>query len=420
MKQNIPDHKNFKNKLDNKNISNKEYKHALNVFKTFNCKNLMDYSILYLKTDVCHLADVFQKFSNFSYETYGLDCRYSYTLPGFSFQAMLKMTKIQLDLISNQDMYLFLMDSIRGGICQVNKKYSKADNKYTRIQHDEWKNKKINKKFKNKLKKNNLNKYLLYLDANNLYGYSMSQKLPYKNFKWSNDLTLNKIQTGIYEVDISIPKELHNKFKDYPLAPEIKSINNLSEYQKYLNNKLNIRYNENDKKLILDLLPKKNYKILLQKFRILYAIRNVKIDKVHKILTFDEKPFLKEYIDLNTELRKKAKNELEKDLFKLMNNAIFGKSDGKCIKQKSNVKLINNDPEKLLKLIKEPNFEHIHKISDKQVLVQSKPVKTKFNKPIYLGSAILETSKLHMYKFWYDYLKVKYGNNLNLIYTDTD
>ena len=109
---------------------------------------------------------------------------------------------------------------------------------------------KIKKKFKNKLKTKDLDKYLLYLDANNLYGYSVSQKLPYKNFKWSNDLSLDKIQTGIYEVDISIPKELHYEFKDYPLAPEIKSIpeNNLSEYQIYLNKKSNIKYNENDKK----------------------------------------------------------------------------------------------------------------------------------------------------------------------------
>ena len=89
-----------------------------------------------------------------------------------------------------------------------------------------------------------------------------------------------------------------------------------------------------------------------------------------------------------------------------MNNAIFGKSMENVLNE-SNVKLINNDPEKLFKSIKEPNFEHIHEISDKQVLVQSKPVKTKFNKSIYLGVCILETSKLHMYKFWYDYLKVK-------------
>ena len=168
----------------------------------------------------------------------------------------------------------------------------------------------------------------------------------------------------------------------------------------------------------MDLLPKKNYKINYKNLEY-YIQFGIKVDKFHKILTFDEKPFLKKCIDLNNELRKNSKNDLEKDLFKLMNNAIFGKSMENVL-NKNNVKLINNDPEKLLKLIKEPNFEHIHKISDKQVLVQSKPVKTKFNKPIYLGSVILETSKLHMYKFWYDYLKVKYGNNVNLIYTDTD
>ena len=137
----------------------------------------------------------------------------------------------------------------------------------------------------------------------------MSQKLPYKNFKWSNDITLDEIQSGIYEVDISIPENLHYKFKDYPLAPEIESIqeNNLSEYQKYLNNKLNIRYNKKDKKFILDLLPKKNYKIYYKNVEY-YMQLGIKVDKIHKILTFDEKPFLKEYIDLNTELRKHAKN----------------------------------------------------------------------------------------------------------------
>ena len=147
----IPNHSHFKNKLNNnKNISNEEYKHAHNVFKTFKCKNLLDYSILYLKTDVCHLADVFQKFSNFAYKTYELDCRYSYTLPGCSWQCMLRMTIIELDLISDQDMYLFLMDSIRGGITVCNKKFSRADNKYIRIKHDELKNKKNQKQIKNK------------------------------------------------------------------------------------------------------------------------------------------------------------------------------------------------------------------------------------------------------------------------------
>ena len=252
----------------------------------------------------------FPNISDFAYKTYNLDPRYSYTLPGFSWVSMLKMTKIELELISDSDMYLFLMDTLRGGITVCNKKMVKSDNIYTRKAHDECSNKKIKKK----LKTNDLDKFLMYFDANNLYGHSMSQELPYKNFKWSNDLTLDprNLQKGIYEFDTEIPKSLYDKVKDYPLCPEIKTIteDNLSEYQKYLNDKLN-KQEYNDKKLILDLLPKKNYKIYYKNLEY-YLKLGIKVTKVHKILNFDEKPFLKEYIDVNTELRKQSKNDLEK------------------------------------------------------------------------------------------------------------
>ena len=192
----------------------------------------------------------------------------------------------------------------------------------------------------------------------------MSKPLPYKIFKWSNDLTLdpNNLQKGIYEVDIKIPKELHDKFVDYPLCLEIKNVpeNMLSDYQKYLNNKLNIKYYEKDKKLILELLPKKNYKVYYKNLEY-YLKLGLKVIKVHRILTLDEKPFLKEYIDLNTELRKNSKNDLEKDLFKLMNNVIFGKSMENVL-NRSNIKLINNNPEKLLNLIEQPNFQNAYQI----------------------------------------------------------
>ena len=145
----------------------------------------------------------------------------------------------------------------------------------------------------------------------------------------------------------------------------------------------------------------------------------VKITKIHKILTFDEKPFLKDCIDLNTNLRKHSKNDVEKDLFKLMNDAIFGKSMENVL-NRSNIKLINNDPEKYLKLIREPNFQNVYQISNKLCLVESKPIKTVFKKPIFLGAVILETSKLYMYQFWYDHLKNKYNNKVQLAYTDTD
>ena len=203
----LPIKQKFFNKLNNKDISNEDYEHALNVFKTFKCKDLLEYSELYLKTDICHLSDIFQKFSDFAYKTYNLDPRHSYRLPGFSWQSMLKITKIELELISDSDMYVFLMDTIRGGICEVNKKFVKTDNIYTRKVHDKSSDKKVTKK----LKTSDSNKFILYLDCNNLYGYSMLKPLPYKNFTWSDDLTLDpkNLQTGIYEIDIQVPKELH-------------------------------------------------------------------------------------------------------------------------------------------------------------------------------------------------------------------
>ena len=170
--------------------------------------------------------------------------------------------------------------------------------------------------------------------------------------------------------------------------------------------------------MILDLLPKKNYKVYYRNLEY-YLELGAKATKIHRILTFDEKMFLKEFRDLNTELRKNSKNELEKDLFKLMNNAIFGRSMENVL-NRSNMKLINDNPEKLLKLIKQPNFQNAYQISNRLAIVESKPIRTVFNKPIYMGAVILETSKLHMYEFWYNHLKVKYGDEIQLIYSDTD
>ena len=157
------------------------------------------------------------------------------------------------------------------------------------------------------------------------------------------------------------------------------------------------------KKLILDLLPKKNYKVYYKNLEY-YLKLEAKVTKAHRILTFDEKPFLKQYIDLNTELRKQSKNDLEKDLFKLINNAIFGKSMENVL-NRSNIKLINNNPEKLLKLIKQPNFQNAYEVSNRLCLVESKPIKTVFNKPIELnGKIITEFCVLKPKMYSYEYI----------------
>ena len=140
--------------------------------------------------------------------------------------------------------------------------------------------------------------------------------------------------------------------------------------------------------------------------------------KVHRIIEFNQEAQLKTYIDMNTELRKIAKNDFEKDFFKLMNNAVFGKTM-ENVRKHIDIKLVTTD-KKRSKLVSEPNQHTINYISENLSIIEMKRTKVKLNKPIYLGLSISEISKLLMYEFWYDYLKPKYGDNVKLCYMDTD
>ena len=122
--------------------------------------------------------------------------------------------------------------------------------------------------------------------------------------------------------------------------------------------------------------------------------------------------------ETNTELRKLAKNDFEKDLFKLMNNSVFGKTM-ENIRKHRDAKLVTTD-KKRSKLVSEPNYHTINYISEDLSVTEMNKTKVKMNKPIYLGLSILGISKLLMYEFWYDYMKPKYGNNVKLCYMDTD
>ena len=121
---------------------------------------------------------------------------------------------------------------------------------------------------------------------------------------------------------------------------------------------------------------------------------------------------------MNTELRKLAKNDFEKDFFKLMNNVVFGKTM-ENIRKHRDIKLVTTDKRKN-KLVSEPNYHTMNYISEDLSITEMNKTKVKMNKPIYLGLSILEISKLLMYEFWYDYMKPKYGNNVKLCYMDTD
>ena len=201
------------------------------MWKTFDIKTLGEYHDLYLKTDVLLLTDVFENFRSTCLEFYKLDPAHYFTSPGLSWDAMLKMTGINLQLMDDIDMYQFIEKGMRGGISFINHRYAKANNP--------------------KLPDYNKEKpesHIMYLDANNLYGWAMSQRLPIGDFKWVDKKefdTLNLVEYKesrkglIIECDIEYPKELHDLHKDYPLAPENIQITDeiLSDYSKRIKDK---------------------------------------------------------------------------------------------------------------------------------------------------------------------------------------
>ena len=156
---------------------------------------------------------------------------------------------------------------------------------------------------------------------------------------------------------------------------------------------------------------KKNYVVYIR------AVKQALIPG-HKVLQFNQKAWLKPYIEMNTELRKKAKNDFEKEFFKLMNNAVFGKPMESVRKQRD-IKLITTDKRRN-KLVSEPNYHAIKWFSENLVAIEMRKTKIKMNKPIYVGMAILDIRNILMYEFWYGYLKPKYGDRIKLFYMDTD
>ena len=211
----LPPREAFYSKLTGRGISEKDYKHAWNVWHTFKMKTFKDYHELYNETDVLLLADVFENFWNLCLKIYGLDPVYYYTAPGLAWDACLKMTDIDLELLNDPDMLLMFEKGIRGGISMISNRYGEANNKY----------------MGNSFNKNKLIKYLMYLDANNLYGCAMSMKLPTHGFKWLTSGEMEKLFNNqviqiwektpcILEVDLEYPENLHDLHNDYPFCPE--------------------------------------------------------------------------------------------------------------------------------------------------------------------------------------------------------
>ena len=389
----------FFSKLKNKCPDDEEIERTMDIIERFNIKTGEDLTEIYLKSDVLLLACVFEKFIKISVNQYDINPLYCVSLPGYTRQCGMKYTGINLQTLQDKDMILLLENNIRVGISSVmGDRYIKSDD----------------------------NKKILYIDANNLYGHSMSQYLPYDEIKFDNNINLEDIintsddnDIGYFvEVALKYPDKIKEKSKNFPFAPVNKKINT-NDFKDYMKEIKPDTYMQSSK-LICDWSDKKNYLIHYRMFKF-YVRHGMVVDKIHNVISFKQSRWLEKYINFNTQKRNQAVNDFEKDFYKLLNNAFYGKTM-ENVRNRLKIKFVKKDDyREIVNQQSNLTFNGIHKSYEKCDSYTFKQNEVLMDKPIYLGFTVLELSKLLMYETYYDKLQPYFGQeNLQLHYMDTD
>ena len=395
----------FFSKLKNDYPDDDEIERTKEIIKLFDIKNGAELTKLYCKSDVILLADVFEKFVKVSTEEYKINPLYCVSLPGYTYQCALKYTNIKLQTLQDKDLILLIEKNIRGGVSSV------MGDRYVKSDEDNS---------------------ILYADSNNLYGYSMSQLLPYdeiemwhghpdKYWNWLEEIlnTPDDADIGYFlEVNLKYPDNIKQKTKHFPFCPENKKIDP-DKYNDYMK-KIKPENYTKSKKLICDWTDKKNYLIHYRMLKF-YVRHGMIVEKIHEIISFKQSKWLESYISFNTQKRNKAKNEFEKDFFKLLVNSALGKFL-ENVRNRLELELIKKDNIKdIIKQQSKLTFNGIQKSYEIYYSYIIKRNEVVMDKAIYVGFAILEVSKLHMYETYYDTLQPYFGQeNLQLHYIDTD
>ena len=407
----LPPKEAFYSKLSGSGISDEDCAHAQKVWKAFDCKTMGDHTDLYCRTDVLLLVDVFEAFRKTSLKQYRLDPAHYFTSPGLSWDALLKLTGVELKLLTDYDMHLFIEKGMRGGISMVSRCHARANN--PRVEgYDPAKP----------------SSHIMYLNANNLYGWAMSQALPMGGFRWVEETEHLEItdhpadspEGYILEVDLEYPAELHDAHNVYPLAPERMVVQRewMLEYQHGLINGDGVAPTE-VKNLVPNLRNKARYVLHYRNLQ-LYLSLGMRLTKIHRALRFEQRPWMEPYIQMNTELRKKAANGFEKDLYKLMNNSVFSKMM-ENLRKRVDIRLVHlKEEDKLRHLIASPAFARANIFDSDLAAVQMHKSRLYLNRPVYVGMSILNLSKHLMYDFYYNEMKAQYRDRCQLLYTDTD
>ena len=252
-----------------------------------------------------------------------------YTSPGSAWKACLKKMGIELEFLKDPDMLMMLERGIRGGITQSVHRYAEVNNKHM-----------------DNYNPNKPSSYVQYLDANNLYGWAMSQSLPTGGFKWVDvkpdeiiEFVKREDRRYLFEVDLRYPTDPHDSHNELPFMCKKMNLNGATKLVP--NRKDKSRYVVQIRALAQALAQALDHGLILE--------------QIHRAIEFSQSAWMKPYVDFNTQLRLKATNDFEKDFFKLMNNSVFGKTM-ENIRKHRNIKLISTK-DKYLHTVMKLNFK---------------------------------------------------------------
>lgn len=429
-----------------KGISKNQYRQAKVAFKAMKCENLADYTVRYCELDVLLLQCCFERFRETCIvpSSYGLDPAHFLTAPSLAWAACLfkgRMTKTPLRVENVTDPEIFFMTErgIRGGMCQVMHNYATSNfpgmpeglvpgQKYDPERGEER---------------------LFYMDANSLYAWAMRQPIPISHYKMDYRrqegeymdlpwlcMNMEEVKAAvmeldpegdigyIMEVDLVYPENLHNSHNDYPLAPDSK-IPRPSEHTKSVMRQMgktpSVTGRSLPKKLVQDFENKNKYVIHYRNLQ-LYLSLGMELTCIHRVVSFKQTPWLRDYIDFNIRMRAEAGDEIAKEFYKLMNNAVFGKTMEDVRKRRSIDFYFENDYERALHHVSSP-FAKQFKIvkEDSMMVLEKRRHRVTLNRPVIVGMTILDLSKWHMYDFRYNKLASEFPYpESKVLYLDTD
>ena len=329
-------------------LSDEDYERAVKVWDHFEMKTFREYHDFYLTLDVLLLADVFERFRHTMMKKHGLDCLHFPSLPSMTLQMALKITEIDLDLITDADMYLMIESGIRGGLSYVSQRHAKANipgmSDYRKLEPTS---------------------YLAYWDCNSLYATCQTYSLPVGDFRFLsyeevstfdvNSVTVDSPTGYILEVDLRYPERLHDRHNAYPLAPEHLKIEEdmISPTLQRILNETDTRHMPTTK-LISNLRDKEHY---VTQYRCLqfYLAHGLELVATHRIVSFTQRPFMDPFIRYCNKQRKNADSEFESGLYKSFANSFYGKTV-ENVRNRVNIRLLA-DPNKLVRAVGKATFK---------------------------------------------------------------